>query len=197
MEQQLIPARLAQLEDQIADSTASIAKRSWLIGEALREIQDNEMFSARGFQSIHEYAAVTWGYQRSQCYKLIQMADVCDNLKELESPWIPSSVRQALPLVRLKPNEQLQVANRLFSEETVVTENVVASVAKQVAPWRSGHTSDPEVAQRRYQKRLKMRIEKAVKILALENDPITYRKAIGIPEGLDAAILYLERLRDG
>lgn len=69
------------------------------VGAALLEIRDNRLYSD-GYNTFEHYCRERWGMSRIHAHRLIEAADVTNNLLPMGNI-LPTSERQARPLAGL------------------------------------------------------------------------------------------------
>lgn len=190
--------RFEWLKSALAKGLDNWEKQGIEIGGWLREVRDQNFYQLDGDATFDDWVTRFRGVTGRRAYQLIDLADVHDDLLELEAPWTPANEKEARPLKRLKSDERLRVANFLATEyqDMPITGKVVQSAAEQVAPWRRGLTADPDKAQKRQQKAMQKKVESACEALASERDPVGYLKLFGPPAHAESAWAYLCKMAE-
>ncbi len=97
------------------------------VGAALLEIRDNRLYKDN-YSTFEEYCRERWGMVRRQADRLIQSAEVAENLRPIGL--IPANEAQARPLVGLLPEQQVQVWQEAI--ETAPEGKVTAAHVQEV-----------------------------------------------------------------
>lgn len=120
----IISVQLVRAENIIEQGV--IAYRA--AGGALREIRDNGLYKDN-YPTFEQYCKERWGWERSYAYRLIDAAQVVDNLSTTGS--IPSNEGQARELVKLDSPDLQRAAYGVA--ETIAEQNKAGKVtAKDV-----------------------------------------------------------------
>lgn len=129
------PAPLNDTERQLLTDAETIIGRHVLsytqVGKALGIIRDKQLYREK-FATFEDYVSEKWKMDRAHAYRLIQAAEVARNLSPTGD--VPSSERQARPLTRLDPPEQVsawQEAKAAAGEGPVTAGHVEAAAAKR------------------------------------------------------------------
>ena len=106
------------------------------VGNALAEIRDGKLYrDTHG--TFEEYCQERWGISRPRAYQFIEAAETVGLLSTMvDTP--PSSERQARPLTRLEPEEQIAAWQEAV--ETAPNGKVTAAHVAEVVERRSGAT---------------------------------------------------------
>lgn len=99
----LVTTRLRELETVIERGLNTFVE----VGQALLEIRDNRLYK-ESYSTFEEYCRERWGMERRHAYRLIDAAQVVENV----SNWTqitPANESQTRPLVGLSPDEQKTV----------------------------------------------------------------------------------------
>lgn len=121
--------RLAELE-QVVETGLTVFVA---VGNALLEIRDSRLYRQQ-FSTFEAYCRERWGMVRQQANRLIQAAEVAENLEPIGS--IPQTESQARPLTRLEPEVQREVWRDLVESTPVerITAKIVEEQAKGAEP---------------------------------------------------------------
>ena len=147
MENKLIESPAQAVEVEVLESTLTSVERTALgeneriienglksyhdIGRALVAIRDGRLYRDL-YGSFEEYCQSKFGFVRQQAYRLINAAQVADNLQTTGS--IPQTESQARELAVLPAEAQRLVWDRLQQEDTPITARKIQEVASQVVP---------------------------------------------------------------
>lgn len=139
-----------------------IVERSFVeAGRALKRLRDGKYYRST-HSTFSDYARDRFGFERRHPYRLIEAAEVVDNLSQVELPFkdneeqshqmcpngthiLPTAERQVRPLTNLKPEQQREVWQQAVSEagDKVPSARVVKSVVDRIReknpvpnPWR-------------------------------------------------------------
>ncbi|KPA11398.1 DNA methylase [Candidatus Magnetomorum sp. HK-1] len=83
-------------------------KNFYSVGKALKEIRDERHWKKLSFQSFESYVNKRWEMSKSSAYRLIDAAEVIDNLSPI-GDIIPINEAQVRPLTKLDPLTQKNV----------------------------------------------------------------------------------------
>jgi hypothetical protein len=97
--------RLTQLESVIETNQRKFYK----IGKALKQIRDERLFRDLLFDRFETYVKDRWDMARSQAYRLIEAANVIDNLSPIGDGILPENESQTRVLVRFKKDDQRKI----------------------------------------------------------------------------------------
>ena len=76
------------------------------VGQALATIRDSRLYR-EDYSTFEDYCKDKWGMVRQQAYRLIDAANVIVNLSPMGDKF-PTTERQARPLTKLEPAEQVR-----------------------------------------------------------------------------------------
>lgn len=96
---------------------------------AFLEIQKKELWVGKKFKSFQAYCREKWVLDYSQVSRLINAAEVVENLKSLKIP-LPSNDGQCRILALLKPEEQKRVWQEVIESGEKPTARLIAKIAK-------------------------------------------------------------------
>lgn len=120
--------RLAQLESIIETDR----RKFYRIGKALRQIRNEQLFRELLFDSFEAYVKERWDMARSHAYRLIEAANVIDNLSPIGDGILPENEAQTRPLARLKVFDQQQIWREFIESGTPMNaENIRRFIKKQ------------------------------------------------------------------
>lgn len=94
-------SKYQQYETEIKDGLETFYK----VGAALMAIRDGRLYRA-DYATFEDYCQERWQLKERYAYKLMDAADVIDNLKVAPLGQLPDSERQARPLTSLPPEQQ-------------------------------------------------------------------------------------------
>jgi hypothetical protein len=97
--------RLTQLENVIETNQ----RKFYQIGKALKQIRDERLFRDLLFDRFETYVKDRWDMARSQAYRLIEAANVIDNLSPIGDGILPENESQTRILVRFKKDDQRKI----------------------------------------------------------------------------------------
>lgn len=137
MQMPLVSSRLAECEYIIERGLNTFVE----VGAALLEIRDNRLYKD-GYSTFEDYCRERWGMVRRQADRLIQAAEVTENLRPMGL--IPTSERQTRPLVGLPPEQQFQVWQQVVdtAPNGKITGEFVQEVVDRVTRPENIHVSD-------------------------------------------------------
>jgi hypothetical protein len=99
-------------------------KNFYSVGKALKEIRDERHWKKLSFQSFESYVNKRWEMSKSSAYRLIDAAEVIDNLSPIGDT-IPINEAQVRPLTKLDPFTQKKVwRNFLRSKKSLSALNI-------------------------------------------------------------------------
>lgn len=122
----LVPAeanRLAELETVIARGLATFVD----VGNALLAIRDARLYRGT-HDTFEDYCRERWGMSRIHAHRLIEAAEVSENLLPMGN--MPTNERQIRPLAKLEPEQQREVWQRVI--ETAPSGRVTAAHVQAV-----------------------------------------------------------------
>lgn len=132
-------ARLGELEQIINDGLRTYVT----VGRALKEIRDEKLYLAEGYETFVDYLKRRFGWAKSYGHGVINASVVTERLSAIaDEVELPANEGQARPLVGLKPDEA-----------TAVWKKVVSESKKDAKPITAEHVS--ELATKMYPKRAK------------------------------------------
>jgi len=117
--------RKAQLEATIERGMQTFVE----VGLALMEIRDDRLYRAE-FGSFEEYCRDKWGWGRAHAYRLIDAAQVVENVSHGRQNVAPATERQARPLAALEPEQQREAWERVL--ETAPNGKITAAHVQAV-----------------------------------------------------------------
>lgn len=137
LEKQLLEAvtdeeRFPLLEKIIDENIKSF----YLVGCALREIRDRNLYKIQGFDKFEDYCQAHWDMGRRNANHLIGSANVVDNLKNnTRMTHLPSNQTQTRPLVSLSSELQIEVWRRavqLSSKTKKISEALIKRAIEEI-----------------------------------------------------------------
>jgi len=125
--------RIEELERTIQENLKSF----YAIGKALAEIRDSRLYKTElGYDTFEDYCRDRWDMGKDFANKQIASTKVIDNLQnEYHGIQIPASERQARPLARLSPSQQVEAWKEVLdiTPDGKITARIVSSVVKKIA----------------------------------------------------------------
>ncbi len=112
------------------------------VGNALAAIRDDERKLYRAYGTFEDYCRLRWGFARLTDYQFIHAAAVAENVRHGAQIEPPQNERQARPLTRLEPDEQIAAWQEAV--ETAPNGKVTAAHVAEVVERRNG--TAPHVA---------------------------------------------------
>lgn len=101
------------------------------VGQALLKIKEQGWYK-RSHGTFEDYCQERWGWNRAHAYRLIEAAEIVDNLSPIgDTPMVaPTTETQVRPLAKLPPTEQQAAWTEAVAESggTVPTQRVVEQV---------------------------------------------------------------------
>ena len=97
--------RLTKLENVIETNQRKFYK----IGKALKAIRDERLFRDLLFDRFETYVKDRWDMARSQAYRLIEAANVIDNLSPIGDGMLPENESQTRILARFNKEDQRKI----------------------------------------------------------------------------------------
>ncbi len=133
--------RLLNLEQVINENLGAF----YAVGCALREIKDAHLYRLQGFDNFDDYCKQRWDMGRVYAHRLEAASNVIDNLKMLPNrqQFLPVSEWQLRPLVKLEPEKQRQVWEKVMEIAPVKesgTPKVTAKLIENVVAEVTGET---------------------------------------------------------
>lgn len=122
-------SRLAELESTIARGLQTFVD----VGTALLEIRDGRLYRQE-YGTFEGYCQDKWGFSRSRAHRLIDAAEVANNLLPIGN--IPQNEAQARPLTALPPAEQAAAWQRAV--ETAPAGKITAAHVRAVVDEMGG-----------------------------------------------------------
>jgi hypothetical protein len=141
-------------------------QRFYHVGKALMRIKENKWYKSKlGFNSFEEYCDERWGLKKSYAYRLIQSAEVLDDLSPIgdgdedegdydrllerpTSPVLPATESQARELARLETKKERIEAWREITatyEPEEITARDVAEIVKRRKAEQTAQEEDASV----------------------------------------------------
>jgi len=96
----------------------------YAVGKALKEIRDNRLYRALGFDLLETYTRNKWDMGKSHTYRLIDAAVVIDNLSPIGET-LPLNEAQIRPLTNLEPFEQRQIWREFLKSGHDMTARII------------------------------------------------------------------------
>jgi len=105
-------------------------------GKALRELRDKRLYRST-HKTFEEYCKDRFGFERRHPYRLIDGADIVDNLIQMcpnGTQILPTSERQVRPLTKLEREEQRQAWQMAVEQAggKVPTGNIVKDIVQRI-----------------------------------------------------------------
>lgn len=105
-------------------------------GKALRELRDKRLYRST-HKTFEEYCKDRFGFERRHPYRLIDGADIVDNLIQMcpnGTQILPTSERQVRPLTKLEREEQRQAWQMALEQAggKVPTGNIVKDIVQRI-----------------------------------------------------------------
>lgn len=121
--------RLGELEQVVETGLTVFVK----VGNALLEIRDSRLYRQQ-FPTFEAYCRERWGMSRFYAHRIIDAAEVANNLLPIGN--IPATESQARPLTRLEPEVQREVWAAVVESTPVeqITAKVVEEKTKAAEP---------------------------------------------------------------
>lgn len=121
--------RLTECESRIERGIAVFLD----VGNALLEIRDSRLYRQQ-FPTFEAYCRERWGMSRFYAHRLIDAAEVGNNLLPIGN--IPQTESQARPLTRLEPEVQVDVWREVIAEtpHEQITAKIVDEKARAAEP---------------------------------------------------------------
>lgn len=117
--------QLEQLEERISAGLQTFVE----VGSALMEIRDKKLYR-QWHTTFEDYCRERWGMERRYAYRLIDAAEVVQNVSR-GTHSLPASERQARPLTRLEPGRQAEAWGEAVA--TAPNGRVTAAHVEEVA----------------------------------------------------------------
>ena len=107
-------------------------RKFYRMGKALKQIRDEKLFRELLFDSFEAYVKERWDMARSHAYRLIEAANVIDNLSPIGDTILPENESQTRPLARLKTFDQQQIWREFIESGTPMNaENIRRFIRKR------------------------------------------------------------------
>jgi hypothetical protein len=124
---------LERLEGIVDKCRDGINKLSVEGAHALRKIRDDKLYEkVRGEENFEKYCRERWDITRQTAYQMIDYVKVIENVSDCLQK--PANERQARPLARLKPDQQLIAWQKVvdIAPEGKVTAAIVTKVVNEM-----------------------------------------------------------------
>ena len=119
--------RLTQLENVIETNQ----RKFYQIGKALKQIRDERLFRDLLFDHFEAYVKERWDMARSQAYRLIEAANVIDNLSPIGDGILPENESQTRVLARFKKEDQRKIWGTFISSGMALTAANIRKYARE------------------------------------------------------------------
>jgi len=128
MESEIVNVRLQELETVISSGMRTFIE----VGKALQEIRDFRLY-LNSHETFEDYCRGRWEMARRTAYQLISSCDVIENVRH-GAQILPTSERQARPLTRLSPEQQIEAWQTVIetAPEGKITARFVSKVVNDV-----------------------------------------------------------------
>lgn len=104
------------------------------VGQALMLIREKKLYRAE-FGTFEDYCQDKWQLKKSQTYRLIDAANVVENIKLPPGGKLPQTEKHARPLTKLEPELQAEAWQKVVKEHgDKITHNKVEEVVKEFVP---------------------------------------------------------------
>lgn len=104
------------------------------VGQALMLIRDKRLYRAE-YSRFEDYCQDKWQLKKSQTYRLIDAANVVENIKLPPGGKLPQTEKHARPLTKLEPELQAEAWQKVVKEHgDKITHNKVEEVVKEFVP---------------------------------------------------------------
>ena len=124
--------RLSQLENVIETNQ----RKFYQLGKALKQIRDERLFRDLLFDNFETYVKERWDMARSQAYRLIEAANVIDNLSPIGDGILPENESQARVLARFKKEDQRKIWRAFICSGMALTAANIRKYAHQAKKAR-------------------------------------------------------------
>lgn len=168
-----IDARLDERESVIRKGQRTFVE----VGEALCDIRDNRLYTARGFGSFQEYCAEVWGWTDSRARQLIGAADIAKTVTNVTLP----NEATARELARVPESKREEVLTKA-KKSGKVTAKAIREAADDVEPTEEGLIPGPPP---------EVEPEEVPHIVTYDKE---FKKALGNPEPTPLALQLLENI---
>ena len=121
--------RLSRLETIIETNRRSF----YQLGKALKEIRDSGLYRKLCFDSFEQYIKIRWDLGKSHCYRLMEAADVIDNLSPIGE--MPQNESQVRPLTKLDAFEQRKVWHAFIKSGIALN---AVNISKFISAYQAG-----------------------------------------------------------
>lgn len=101
------------------------------VGQALMTIKEKRLYRI-DFKTFEEYCQVKWQMEKSQTYRLINTANVIQNISPI-GELLPNNESQVRPLVGLEKDVQIAVWNDVVHESIIDNKKITAKMVEQKA----------------------------------------------------------------
>jgi len=103
------------------------------LGRALMEIRNRNLYQdVLGFDTFEEYCKAKWDFTSNYARRLIGSAVTIDNIKNVPMGTVPTTERQARPLLELKDNPEAQREAWREAVETAPEGKITAAHVQKV-----------------------------------------------------------------
>lgn len=137
MQNTIVKNRLLECEEVIERGLNTFVE----VGAALLEIRDSRLYKDN-YSTFEDYCRERWGMSRIHAHRLIESAGVVENLLPMGNI-LPTSERQARPLVGLPPELQAQIWQEALetSPNGKITASHVQDVVDKITKPHVAHNS--------------------------------------------------------
>jgi hypothetical protein len=131
--------RLAELE-QVIDTNL---RAFYEVGYALKEIKESQLYKVLSYNTFEDYCVQRWDMHRAHAYRLIDSSNVVANLSPI-GDILPERESQVRPLVRLSPDQQREVWQKIVDNMTAHEQaKITAKLVKETVAEVTGQASKP------------------------------------------------------
>jgi hypothetical protein len=99
------------------------------VGKALTEIRDKKLFR-KDFKTFDEYCKTKWKFDKTYASRLINSQPVIQNLLTMGNT-LPESERQTRELLKLSPDEQKEVWQKVIEVSELLSKPITAALVKE------------------------------------------------------------------
>lgn len=132
--------RLADLEKIIETDR----HKFYRIGKALRQIRNEKLFRQLLFDSFEAYVKDRWDMARSHAYRLIEAANVIDNLSPIGDRILPENEAQTRALARLRAFDQRRLWREFIQSGTPINAvNIRGFINQRTKKAEAGQRQKP------------------------------------------------------
>lgn len=126
-------AKLEQLEESIRSGVKQINNKFVFIGELLREIDDEQLYSTvysgvadKYCSDIYRYVFVRFGLKKTSTFNLVSIARKFATLGELDKPWKEFSYSQLVEMLPMSDEDRKKVTSDMSVKQIRELKNTLA-----------------------------------------------------------------------